>query len=1062
MKTRVLLLLSVITFLSFIMFACKPDPIDPVSLEVPVISIVSENEISWTTINQAVAYDLDIDGITIRVTQNHHIFENYGTYLVKVRAVADRDSNFLDSPWSAIFTVEYEEPVVIPELPKVDAPIIDKFDHQSIVWLQLPNVSGYEVYLNGEAQTEILDESVLLFSIEHLPYGVYEIQLKAISGDKENFADSDLSNKITLERIDPLTFKDRLMIDITGHEIIIMGDQKTYIHMLKDTLQSDITYLNQAVNWNITEGAEKAEITPDGHLTAISEGTVTIEASLIDYPEVTGTFVVSIVNRPTIEVEIEQYDKLSNENMANLTSSVGGVLYYLNLSLPPASIESFISNQSVKQTTVTAQTNQINLVLGRPSGTEMTVYFVLKYMIDDKVIGFSEIFVLSDIPMEIVETEVSTALDLRNALMLNEDYIKLMNDIVLDNVWAQVSTVFTGVLDGNGFSIRNLHVEGSRTGMFRTLGHGAVIKNISFIDAEARNFSGPENAIISNTVAFGATVRFENVALINAKSISSVEGSSRSTHAALIAHYNNKDDQQISIQLEQVYIEYTHHVTRTTSAANTGGVFGTFVSSSVNGLMMNNVYLDVRIIGSFDNAGAVVGQGSGHYTFNHVVTHFEFVRGVAGNSTNGAEIGSIRSTDGIISTFSGSNNIFMSPTSNQKGTWNNSEHAKVYSELSANIILEVKHGTFWNTDLNNVLMINVNNQVFMVKNLVMLETPVPYLNEVDLLVEWPSVENATGYIVSVNGVDVGSAIEELSFSYASFLAGTYLIRVRAVGEGMVNSDFSQPVTVVVSPKQLDQPILSVQETLVTWETVLNASSYQVFVNGVSHGALTSSTSFNLEFFDPGLYQIQVVAKGDQVNFTDSEKSEAIEVEVHAPELPRLSTPELTVNGTLLSWNFVENAVSYQLFVNGIAHGTPILNESFDFDTFELGQYIVVVQAIADPLTHLDSIPSEVAVVIVAEMVTTAAELKRLHFKPIKHMSCFQMILLSMLFGLKFQLSSQVCLTVMDSQLVIYMLKVQEQVCLEHLEMVQSLKTLVSSMQKLETLVVLKMESFQVL
>ena len=189
-----------------------------------------------------------------------------------------------------------------------------------------------------------------------------------------------------------------------------------------------------------------------------------------------------------------------------------------------------------------------------------------------------------------------------------------------------MTPVFTGVLDGDGHTIKNLIVEGSNTGMFRTLGDGAVIKNIVFEDAEARNFSNANDAIISSTMSTGARVLFENVALINAKSISSVDGSSRSTHGALIALYDKSTDTLGSVHLKNVYVDYTHSIPRNKDTSNVGGLFGKFVSASQTGIVLEGVYLDIKInntgANKADNAGAIFGYGNANVTSNDTVIKF--------------------------------------------------------------------------------------------------------------------------------------------------------------------------------------------------------------------------------------------------------------------------------------------------------------------------------------------------------------------------------------------------------------------------------------------------------
>ena len=103
------------------MSACnKPEVVEPVELAVPNISQVNDTTIGWVSVENAIAYDLDINGIISQVTATQHQVTSYGTYVFKVRAKSAENSNFLNSKWSNAFTLVYAEPLPTS---KTNAPI---------------------------------------------------------------------------------------------------------------------------------------------------------------------------------------------------------------------------------------------------------------------------------------------------------------------------------------------------------------------------------------------------------------------------------------------------------------------------------------------------------------------------------------------------------------------------------------------------------------------------------------------------------------------------------------------------------------------------------------------------------------------------------------------------------------------------------------------------------------------------------------------------------------------------------------------------------------------------
>ena len=49
----------------------------------------------------------------------------------------------------------------------------------------------------------------------------------------------------------------------------------------------------------------------------------------------------------------------------------------------------------------------------------------------------------------------------------------------------QISTAFTGILDGQGFRIHGATLVGKETGLFKTLGNKAVIRNLVIDNVQA-------------------------------------------------------------------------------------------------------------------------------------------------------------------------------------------------------------------------------------------------------------------------------------------------------------------------------------------------------------------------------------------------------------------------------------------------------------------------------------------------------------------------------------------------------------------------------------------------
>lgn len=159
-----------------------------------------------------------------------------------------------------------------------------------------------------------------------------------------------------------------------------------------------------------------------------------------------------------------------------------------------------------------------------------------------------------------------------------------------------------------------------------------------------------------------------------------------------------------------------------------------------------------------------------------------------------------------------------------------------------------------------------------------LDTP-SILNRNGTIINWSTVENVSKYLIDINGETFESTTTSFDFSVVE--ASVYTIKVKAVSNSKLfeDSDFSSPFNYVdVSALvQLAVPVInsSIEQGILRWEKVLNATGYHVSINDVIYE--TNETSYDLSNIILDNYQIKVKAIGDAVTYRDSEYSELLEL-----------------------------------------------------------------------------------------------------------------------------------------------------------------------------------------
>ncbi|MDR1138933.1 MAG: hypothetical protein LBK70_03550 [Clostridiales bacterium] len=137
------------------------------------------------------------------------------------------------------------------------------------------------------------------------------------------------------------------------------------------------------------------------------------------------------------------------------------------------------------------------------------------------------------------------------------------------------------------------------------------------------------------------------------------------------------------------------------------------------------------------------------------------------------------------------------------------------------------------------------------------------------------------------------------------------LKVRANNGGVyLDSDWSAPFE-YTSTSQLPAPTnLVLSNGILTWDAVEHSTKYEIQLNDLVYE--TEGNTQSLLDLQPGNYDIKVRAVGDSIYLT-SDWSTIVQHTVTS----KLSTPiNLNVADNTLSWDAVDNAVSYEIEING--------------------------------------------------------------------------------------------------------------------------------------------------
>lgn len=227
-----------------------------------------------------------------------------------------------------------------------------------------------------------------------------------------------------------------------------------------------------------------------------------------------------------------------------------------------------------------------------------------------------------------------------------------------------------------------------------------------------------------------------------------------------------------------------------------------------------------------------------------------------------------------------------------------------------------------------------------------LDSVVNIKNDGDRII-WNKVNNAIGYELEINdGTNKTYEIVNTNyFEYTLLAYGKYDIRVKALADSTKyyeNSDISYTFELKYLPR-LETPVASITGDTISWNLISGAIGYSIYHKDECLVQGIDTLSYDLSFLTKAdLYELTIVANGDLVNSSDSLKSNVCTYLI----TDRLSAPTFKIENTLVTFNAVENATGYYVYVDGNYNGKTT-TDKYVLDNLSEGSYIITAVSYSD-------------------------------------------------------------------------------------------------------------------
>ena len=233
-----------------------------------------------------------------------------------------------------------------------------------------------------------------------------------------------------------------------------------------------------------------------------------------------------------------------------------------------------------------------------------------------------------------------------------------------------------------------------------------------------------------------------------------------------------------------------------------------------------------------------------------------------------------------------------------------------------------------------------------------LSAPEKLTISADKKLSFSAVDGAVSYDVVINGVSVLKSATKTEIELIDVLTSpiNYEIKVRATGgKGYDAGEWA--TTTYKCRKTIESPRLALENKTVSWAKSEGANEYSVVVTfmetEIKKVDRFTGTSFDLSELvakhGAGEYAVKVQA------LTNGNYDYSDVTTIYFRNYLTLEAPTVTINGTIVSWTKVENAVDYTIKIDGRIISTNVTAESFDVSPYvaEVKTYTIAVVANAN-------------------------------------------------------------------------------------------------------------------
>ncbi len=154
--------------------------------------------------------------------------------------------------------------------------------------------------------------------------------------------------------------------------------------------------------------------------------------------------------------------------------------------------------------------------------------------------------------------------------------------------------------------------------------------------------------------------------------------------------------------------------------------------------------------------------------------------------------------------------------------------------------------------------------------------------------------------------------------------------------------------------KLDTPTITLNNNVISWDMVEHADHYLVSVG--SDEVEVFDTIYTIDIKVVGNYGVAVKAISKDETYIDSARSNVLTYVVY-PEYSQLSAPQISIEENVITWNVVEHATSYNVFIGSNKFETTDTNYTITNNV--IGTVSVFVIAKTSDLNYYSSLASNI-------------------------------------------------------------------------------------------------------